>query len=103
MRGYDIVCYKMDQVVHQLREGQRKLEWTLEKHTKQAEVDLTVLATAIPSRGDNLTKMAEGQSQLVSGIDHCNRSHCTVLDVCTWEDFLNFEWAARASAWPTER
>ncbi|KAJ1184624.1 hypothetical protein NDU88_001427 [Pleurodeles waltl] len=62
----------MEQVVHQLCEGQRKLEWALEKHMKQAEVDRTVFTNAIRSQGDNLTKMAEGQSQLFAGID-CSR------------------------------
>ncbi|KAJ1140257.1 hypothetical protein NDU88_006614 [Pleurodeles waltl] len=58
----------MDHLVHQLHEGQQKLEWALKKHMKQAEINRTAFANAIRSQGDNLTKMAEGQTQMLAGI-----------------------------------
>ncbi|KAJ1122754.1 hypothetical protein NDU88_001238 [Pleurodeles waltl] len=73
------VCYKMEQVVHQLCNGQRKLEWALEKHMKQEEVDRTMFARSMV----RLQKYVPGKDPMAF--------------------FLNFERAARASAWPTER
>ncbi|KAJ1113264.1 hypothetical protein NDU88_001518 [Pleurodeles waltl] len=102
----------MEQVVHPLWECQRKLECALEKHMKQAEVDRTVFAIAIHSQGDNLTKMAEGQSQLVAGTDRSrgptvSRAMVQLQKYVPGQVpvafFLNFERAARASSWPSER
>ncbi|KAJ1171004.1 hypothetical protein NDU88_002875 [Pleurodeles waltl] len=58
----------MDHLVLQLREGQQKLEWALEKQMTQGKVDWTVFANGVCSQEDNLTKMAKGKTQMVAGI-----------------------------------
>ncbi|KAJ1100989.1 hypothetical protein NDU88_006064 [Pleurodeles waltl] len=92
----------MDHLVYQLRKGQRKLGWALEKHMQQAEVDQTMFTNAIHFQGDNQIKMAEGQTEMVADIG-LSRGPMVSGAMVPLQKYVPEEEPAHASSWPTER
>lgn len=103
----------METLIQQLKDGQAKLEWAIGQTTTQTEADRTTFTQAMQAQADNLLKLAEGQTQLMTTLGQGRPTAPppgTVVPLQKYAPgdeplsfFQNFERAARASSWPGDR